>query len=90
MRHDIDTYLDSIIYDDKEYILEDAAAEPTRTIAEWEWLSIESGEFYVEFFDASELENDGPSAEQVQELRDYIYKYYNIPSLSYFADDDNE
>lgn len=62
----------SIIEDNKEYILEDAAAVPTRTIAEWEWLSIESIDTEM-------------SAEEKQELHDFLYKYYNVPSNLYFG-----
>lgn len=87
MRNSIDTYIAGIIEDNKEYILEDAAAVPERTIAEWLWLSIESGGDYYEFFDASELEDGEPSAEQKQELHDYIYNYYNVPSLTYFGNE---
>ena len=63
MKKNIDTYVSSIASDNAEYIISNADFSTA----------------WNEYFDEKELDETGePSAEQIDELKDYLKKYYNF------------
>lgn len=73
MRKSIDTYLKSIMHDNEDYIRDNydsfAAYIIDKAINNTGWR---------EFFDDSELDETGePSKEQIDEVKKYLYQYYD-------------
>lgn len=73
MRKSIDTYVNSIIRDNKQFILEGGY----NSVADYIISNAENGAGYYEYFDDSELDGDEPSAEQIDELKNYLNDNYN-------------
>lgn len=73
MRKSIDTYVQSIAIDNKQVIIEGGY----ESVADYIISNAENGAGYYEYFDDSELNGDEPSTEQIDELKDYLNKYYN-------------
>lgn len=74
MRKSIDTYVQSITRDDKQFILEGGY----ESIADYIISGAENGTGYYEYFDDSELDESGePTEEQIDELKNYLNDNYN-------------
>lgn len=74
MRKSIDTYVQSIASDNKQYILEGGY----KSIADYIISNAENGIGYNEYFDDSELdESEEPTEEQINELKNYLNDNYN-------------
>lgn len=73
MRKSIDTYVNSIIRDNKQFIIEGRY----ESVADYIISNAENGTDYYEYFDDSELDGDEPSAEQIDELKNYLNDNYN-------------
>lgn len=71
MRKSIDTYVQSIASDNKQYILEGGYESVADYITS-------NGTGYNEYFDDSELDESGePTEEQIDELKEYLNDNYN-------------
>lgn len=74
MRKSIDTYVQSIASDNKEFIIEGGY----ESVAYYIISNAENGTGYNEYFDDSELDESGePTEEQVDELKNYLNGNYN-------------
>lgn len=77
MKNSIKTYIDSIVSDNKQYII-----ESNMTVAEYIILNADNNDTrYVEFFDEKEYEhNDGfePTEDQINEFKSWINENYNF------------
>ena len=73
MRKSIDTYVQSIVRDNKQFFIEGGY----KSVADYIISNAENGAGYYEYFDDSELNGDEPSTEQIDELKNYLNKYYN-------------
>lgn len=73
MKKSIDTYIQSIAYDNKQHIVEGRYD----SIADYIISGAENGIGYHEYFDDSELNGDEPSTEQIDELKNYLNDNYN-------------
>lgn len=74
MRKSIDTYVQSIASDNKEFIIEDGY----ESVADYIISNAENGTGYNEYFDDSELDESGePTEEQIDELKSYLSDNYN-------------
>lgn len=72
MRHSIDTYVQSIAHDNRQYIVEGGY----ESIADYIISDAENIGWY-EFFDSEEYENSDLTDEQIEELKEYLRKYYD-------------
>lgn len=73
MRKSIDTYVQSIVRDNKQFILEGGY----NSVADYIISNADNGTGYNEYFDDSELDGDEPSVEQIDELKNYLNDNYN-------------
>lgn len=73
MKKYIDTYIQSVARDNKQFIADGGY----KSIADYIISNAESGLGYYEFFDNSELEDDEPSEEQIDEFKKYLNENYN-------------
>ena len=73
MKKSIDTYIQSIAHDNKQYIVEGRYD----SIADYIISGAENGIGYYEYFDDLELNGDEPSTEQIDELKNYLNDNYN-------------
>lgn len=74
MRKSIDTYVQSITSDNKQYILEGGY----ESVADYITSNADNGTGYNEYFDDSELDELGePTEEQIDELKSYLSDNYN-------------
>ena len=74
MRNSIDTYVQSIASDDKQFIIEGGY----ESIADYIISGADNGTGYYEYFDDSELDESGePTEEQIDELKEYLNDNYN-------------
>ena len=74
MRNSIDTYVQSIASDDKQFIIEGGY----ESIADYIISGSDNGTGYYEYFDDSELDESGePTQEQIDELKEYLNDNYN-------------
>lgn len=73
MRKSIDTYVQSIVRDNKQFFIEGGY----ESVADYIISNAENGAGYYEYFDDSELNGDEPSTELIDELKNYLNKYYN-------------
>ena len=74
MRNSIDTYVQSIASDDKQFIIEGGY----ESIADYIISGADNGTGYYEYFDDSELDESGePTEEQIDELKEYLSDNYN-------------
>lgn len=73
MRNSIDTYIQSIVRDNKQFIIEGGY----ESVADYIISNAENGAGYYEYFDDSELDGDEPSVGQIDELKNYLNDNYN-------------
>lgn len=75
MRKSIDTYVQSIARENKQFIIEGGY----ESIADYIISGAENGVGWTEFFDDSELEEPvcEPTDEQINELKEYLSDNYN-------------
>lgn len=74
MRNSIDTYVQSIASDNKDFIIEGEY----ESIADYIISNAENDTGYYEYFDDSELDETGePSEKLIDELKDYLENKYN-------------
>ena len=73
MRNSIDTYIQSIVRDNKQFIIEGGY----ESVADYIISNAENGAGYYEYFDDSELDGEEPSVEQIDELKNYLNDNYN-------------
>lgn len=74
MRKSIDTYVQSIVRDNKQFIIEGGY----ESIADYIISGADNGTGYYEYFDDSELDESGePTDEQINELKNYMNNNYN-------------
>ena len=74
MKKSIDTYVQSIASDDKQFIIEGGY----ESIADYIISGADNGTGYYEYFDDSELDESGePTEEQIDELKEYLNDNYN-------------
>lgn len=74
MRKSIDTYVQSIVNDNKEFIIEGGY----ESVADYIISNADNGNAYNEYFDDSELDESGePTEEQIDELKEYLNDNYN-------------
>lgn len=74
MRKSIDTYVQSIARENKQFIIEGGY----ESIADYIISGSEYGTGYYEYFDDSELDESGePTEEQIDELKEYLNDNYN-------------
>ena len=74
MRKSIDTYIQSIASDDKQFIIEGGY----ESIADYIISGADNDTGYYEYFDDSELDESGePTQEQIDELKEYLNDNYN-------------
>lgn len=74
MRKSIDTYVQSIVRNDKQFIIEGGY----ESIADYIISGADNGTGYYEYFDDSELDESGePTEEQINELKNYLNNNYN-------------
>lgn len=75
MRKSIDTYVQSIAYDNAQHIKEGGYV----SIADYIISNAENGTGWTEYFDEIELEEPAfePTDEQIEELKDYLNENYN-------------
>ena len=74
MRNSIDTYIQSIASDNKQFIIEGGY----ESVADYIISNAENGNGYNEYFDDSELDESGePTLEQIDELESYLEENYN-------------
>lgn len=78
MRKSIDTYVQSIASDNKQFILEGGY----ESVADYIISNADNGTGYNEYFDDSETEDNmgEPTQEQIDELKEYLnYNYNYLP-----------
>lgn len=74
MRKSIDTYVQSIVRDNKQFIIEGGY----ESVADYIISGAENGTGYYEYFDNSELDESGePTQEQIDELKNFLSDNYN-------------
>ena len=74
MRKSIDTYVQSIVRDNKRFIIEGGY----ESVADYIISGAENGTGYYEYFDNSELDESGePTQEQIDELKNYLNDSYD-------------
>ena len=75
MRKSIDTYVQSIVNDNKEFIIEGGY----ESVADYIISNADNGTGYNEYFDDSETEDNmgEPTQEQIDELKEYLNDNYN-------------
>nr|UVY16711.1 MAG: hypothetical protein [Bacteriophage sp.]DAI44471.1 MAG TPA: hypothetical protein [Caudoviricetes sp.] len=74
MRNSIDTYVQSIASDNKQFILEGGY----ESVADYIISNAENGTGYNEYFDDSEFDESGePTQEQIDELKNYLNDNYD-------------
>ena len=74
MKKSIDTYVQSIASDNKQFILEGGY----ESVADYIISNAENGIGYNEYFDDSELDESGePTQEQIDELKNYLNDSYD-------------
>ena len=74
MRKSIDTYVQSIVRDNKRFIIEGGY----ESVADYIISCAENGTGYYEYFDDSELDESGePTQEQIDELKNFLSDNYN-------------
>lgn len=74
MRKSIDTYVQSIVRDNKRFIIEGGY----ESVADYIISGAENGIGYYEYFDNSELDESGePTQEQIDELKNFLSDNYN-------------
>lgn len=74
MRKSIDTYVPSIVRDNKQFIIEGGY----ESVADYIISGAENGTGYYEYFDNSELDESGePTQEQIDELKNFLSDNYN-------------
>lgn len=74
MRKSIDTYVQSIVRDNKRFIIEGGY----ESVADYIISVAENGTGYYEYFDNSELDESGePTQEQIDELKNFLSDNYN-------------
>lgn len=74
MRKSIDTYVQSIVRDNKRFIIEGGY----ESVADYIISGAENGTGYYEYFDDSELDESGePTQEQIDELKNFLSNNYN-------------
>lgn len=75
MRKSIDTYVQSIASDKKQFILEGGY----ESVADYIISNADNGTGYNEYFDDSETEDNmgEPTQEQIDELKEYLNDNYN-------------
>ena len=74
MRNSIDTYVQSIASDNKQFIIEGGY----ESVADYIISNAENGTGYNEYFDDSELDESGePTQEQIDELKNYLNDNYD-------------
>ena len=74
MRNSIDTYVQSIARDNKQFILEGWY----ESVADYITSNADNGIGYNEYFDDSELDESGePTQEQIDELKNYLNDNYD-------------
>lgn len=80
MKKNINTYVSAIASDNAEYIIEGNY----ESVADYIISNADFSTGWNEYFDEKELDETGePSAEQIDELKDYLKKYYNfLPEIS--------
>ena len=74
MRKSIDTYVQSIVRDNKQFIIEGGY----ESVADYIISGAENGTGYYEYFDNSELDESGePTQDQIDELKNFLSDNYN-------------
>ncbi len=75
MKKSIDTYVQSIASDNKQFILEGGY----ESVADYIISNADNGTGYNEYFDDSETEDNmgEPTQEQIDELKEYLNDNYN-------------
>ena len=74
MRKSIDTYVQSIVRDNKRIIIEGGY----ESVADYIISGAENGTGYYEYFDNYELDESGePTQEQIDELKNFLSDNYN-------------
>ena len=74
MRNSIDTYVQSIASDNKQFIIEGGY----ESVADYIIRNTENGNGYNEYFDDSEFDESGePTQEQIDELKNYLNDNYD-------------
>ena len=74
MRKSIDTYVQSIVRDNKRFIIEGGY----ESVADYIISGAENGTGYYEYFDNSELDESGePTQEKIDELKNFLIDNYN-------------
>ena len=74
MRKSIDTYVQSIVRDNKRFIIEGGY----ESVADYIISGAENGTGYYEYFDNSELDESGePTQEQIDKLKNFLSDNYN-------------
>ena len=74
MRKSIDTYVQSIVRDNKRFITEGGY----ESVADYIISGAENGTGYYEYFDDSELDESGePTQDQIDELKNFLSDNYN-------------
>lgn len=74
MRKSIDTYVQSIVRDNKRFIIEGGY----ESVADYIISGADNGTGYYEYFDNSELDESGePTQEQIDELKNFLSDNYN-------------
>ena len=74
MRKSIDTYVQSIVRDNKRFIVEGGY----ESVADYIISGAENGTGYYEYFDDSELDESGePTQEQIDELKNFLSDNFN-------------
>ena len=74
MRKSIDTYVQSIVRDNKRFIIEGEY----ESVADYIISGAENGTGYYEYFDNSELDESGePTQEQIDELKNFLSDNFN-------------
>mgnify|MGYP003521526713 FL=1 len=74
MRKSIDTYVQSIVRDNKRFIIEGGY----ESVADYIISGAENGIGYYEYFDNSELDESGePTQEHIDELKNFLSDNYN-------------
>lgn len=74
MRNSIDTYVQSITSDNKQFIIEGGY----ESVADYIIRNAENGNGYNEYFNDSEFDESGePTQEQIDELKNYLNDNYD-------------
>jgi hypothetical protein len=75
MRNSIDTYVQSIVRENEQYITEGGY----ESVADYIISDADNGTGWAEYFDDSELEEPRcePTEEQIDELKEYLNDNYN-------------